>query len=221
MKNRITIKEVECFKEFDICLNGKAIGSAEIKYPEMTLNNFKIYSEYQNKGYGQEAIRQFIDDFGVTNLWVAPENKIAKHIYEKNGFTIDDTPPFVAMRVKAAKQKVDELWRGKREDNGEWITGTELDVKDCTIGGIKVISGTVGICAGLPDKNGKLIWEKDIAKYGSSVGVVIYERGCCSLKYEYKNSVHIIAIIEKYDDYKNMEVIGNVCDNSELLEAEK
>lgn len=85
-------------------MNGKAIGSAEIKYPEMILNNFKIYSEYQNKGYGQEAIRQFIDDFGVTNLWVDSENKIAKHIYKKNGFVVDNTPLFVAMRVKGGKK---------------------------------------------------------------------------------------------------------------------
>lgn len=95
-----TIKEVECFKEFDICLGEKVIGTAEIKYPEMTLNNFKIYSEYQNKGYGQKAIKQFVNDFGVTNLWVDPQNEVAKHIYEKNGFVVDDTPLFIAMRVK-------------------------------------------------------------------------------------------------------------------------
>lgn len=52
MIDKITIKESECFKEFDICFGEKVIGTAEIKYPEMTLNNFKIYSEYQNKGYG-------------------------------------------------------------------------------------------------------------------------------------------------------------------------
>lgn len=44
--DKITIKESECFKEFDICFSKKVIGTAEIKYQEMTLNNFKIYSEY-------------------------------------------------------------------------------------------------------------------------------------------------------------------------------
>lgn len=100
MSNKITIKEVECFKEFDICLGEKVIGTAEIKYPEMTLNNFKIYSEYQNRGYGQKAIKQFANDFGATNLWVGPQNEVAKHIYEKNGFVVDGTPLFIAMRVK-------------------------------------------------------------------------------------------------------------------------
>ena len=104
MSNKITIKEVECFKEFDICLGEKVIGTAEIKYPEMTLNNFKIYSEYQNKGYGQKAIKQFVNDFGVTNLWVDPQNEVAKHIYEKNGFVVDGTPLFIAMRVKGGAE---------------------------------------------------------------------------------------------------------------------
>lgn len=105
MSNEITIRESECFKEFDICLGNKVIGTAEIKYPEMTLNNFKIYSEYQNMGYGQEAIKQFVDDFGVTNLCVDSQNAVAKHFYEKNGFVVDDTPLFVAMRVKDGEER--------------------------------------------------------------------------------------------------------------------
>ena len=49
----------------------------------------------------QQVLRkQFIDDFGITNLWVAPDNEIAKHIYEKSGFTVDDNPIFIAMRLK-------------------------------------------------------------------------------------------------------------------------
>ena len=99
-KCEICIKETEIYKEFDILLNGEVIGSAEIKYPDMTLNNFNILPQYQGKSYGQKAIKKFIDEFGITNLWVSPENEIAKHIYEKNGFMIDDTPLFIAMRIK-------------------------------------------------------------------------------------------------------------------------
>lgn len=48
--------------------------------------------EYQNKGYGTEAIRQIIEmakksgkyDYMIIDH--APENKIAKHVYEKLGF---------------------------------------------------------------------------------------------------------------------------------------
>ena len=117
-----------------------------------------------------------------------------------------------------------QLFRGKLKDSEEWITGTNLRYLKNGIwllDGYEVTSNSTGIYANLPDKNGRLIWEKDIVKYGNHIGVVMYESGCCSLKYEYKNSVHKIAIIEKYDDYKDMEVIGNIYDNKELLDTER
>jgi predicted GNAT family acetyltransferase len=98
--NEVTIKEVETFKQFDILLNEEVIGSAEIKYPDMTLNNFFIYPEYRNKGYGQKALKDFIKNFGITNLWVNPSNEAAKHIYQKLGFVLDESPNYVAMRLK-------------------------------------------------------------------------------------------------------------------------
>lgn len=97
---KISINETMCFKEFDILLGDIIIGFAEIKYPTMTLNNFSIYPQYQGKGYGTEAIRLFVEKFGVTNLWVAPDNEVAKHIYEKNGFVADSNPLFIAMKRK-------------------------------------------------------------------------------------------------------------------------
>lgn len=96
----IKLKETETYKEYDILLGDKVIGSAEIKYPDMTLNNFFIYPEYRNRGYGQEAIKHFVDKFGVTNLWVRTDNEIAKHIYKKAGFEVDGNPTFIAMRLK-------------------------------------------------------------------------------------------------------------------------
>ena len=101
--NKISIKETEVYKEFDILLDGDIIGAAEIKYPAMTLNNFYIYPQHRGKGYGQKAIKKFIDDFGITNLWVSPDNEIAKHIYEKSGFAIDNKPLFIAMRLKGGE----------------------------------------------------------------------------------------------------------------------
>ena len=98
--SKISIKETEMYKEFDILLNEEIIGSAEIKYPSMTLNNFFLYPQYRNKGYGQEVIKQFVENYGITNLWVRSDNEIAKHVYEKSGFAIDDKPLFIAMRLK-------------------------------------------------------------------------------------------------------------------------
>ena len=48
--------------------------------------------EYQNKGYGTQAIRQIIQMAKDSNKYdylliaCVPENKIAKHVYEKLGF---------------------------------------------------------------------------------------------------------------------------------------
>lgn len=99
----IIIRETETFKEYEIMCGDEIIGTAEIKFPEMTLNNFFIYPQYRNKGYGQKAIEQFIKDFGITNLWVNVENEIARHIYEKSGFVVDDTPKYISMKVKGGE----------------------------------------------------------------------------------------------------------------------
>jgi len=77
------------------------------------------------------------------------------------------------------------LYRGKREDNGEWVEGfyvrlhdskgheshriysgyAETDCGDYYPDWHEVIPETVGECPGLPDKNGVLIFEGDILRY--------------------------------------------------------
>ena len=132
------------------------------------------------------------------------------------------------------------LFRGKRIDNGEWVQGNlitdEQDEKKCFIAYIfgtdedgqphdvdaaLVDPSTVCQCTGLKDKNSNLIWENDIVKdkngnlYKAFWQDNYYQFSWICIK---SNSLPVGA---KWDFYSiksfEIEVIGNVFDNPELL----
>lgn len=118
------------------------------------------------------------------------------------------------------------LFRGKRNDNGEWIYGYLLEsysmkwiLNPLSDGGFKwflVDNNTICQFTGLFDKNGNKIWENDIVDtHNRGVGYsrlekVIYENGGF-----FPISTHGW---ECEPDADEIEVIGNVFDNKELLE---
>lgn len=136
------------------------------------------------------------------------------------------------------------IFRGKRKDNGEWIEGYYVcNGEHCYIFSGKlgiinknfnweryeVIPETVGQCTGLKDKNGKLIFEGDIVEYMDAYstfegeytefmneGTVLYEDG--SYFITNRSSVEMSDIVYKGELDGN--IIGNIHDNPELLEAE-
>ncbi len=133
--------------------------------------------------------------------------------------------------VKGMCAKMREiLFRGKRIDDKEWVIGslsTEY-IKECGCVMIsptsdtcyKVSPETVGQYTGLIDKNGKKIFESDIVSgYGfdeeDGYGVIKWNDGA----FEIEGTSVIGTFHENYWGYE-LEVIGNVFDNPELLQAE-
>ena len=123
------------------------------------------------------------------------------------------------------------LLRGKRSDNGEWITDSETYIRDGdgiwlsdeNLNVVTVIPETVGQFTGLTDKNGARIFEGDIvhcvSKLDSADMVVIFECGQFRM-----------VLAEKYHEYQTnvgyydincfaKEVIGNIHDNPETMKA--
>lgn len=126
------------------------------------------------------------------------------------------------------------LFRGKRKDNGEWTEGYFFKSWDRTFllwgmtgdspNMVEVIPETVGQFTGLTDKNGKKIFEGDIVRY-ETIAHNGYE-GIYKVVFEDRNGCGYFGIA--YSDIETcvfcystpasqMDIIGNVHDNPELL----
>lgn len=134
------------------------------------------------------------------------------------------------------------LFKAKRINNGEWVTGSLLTCEDgtCKIatsllevktnGPILVCAydvdrDTICQCIGLKDKNDKLIWENDIVKdeHGN-----FYKAFWQNNYYQFSwvcVKTDVFSIGTKWDLWSiksfEIEVIGNAFDNPELVESEE
>lgn len=127
------------------------------------------------------------------------------------------------------------LFRGKRKDNGEWIEGSLVSYREFisiivhdnqqyenygTLPSFKVIPETVGQYTGLTDKNGVKIFEGDIVcttfRNKKIINFIKYVEICCAFVINHSNS----CIDYLIDGLREIEVIGNIHDNPELLEGE-
>lgn len=137
------------------------------------------------------------------------------------------------------------LFKAKRLDNGEWVQGVPFKVEGkwvllindnenllrvhfieenmwtAEIYAIEVDASTICRCSGREDKNGNLIWENDIVKVKYSdefeeITQVIYtEHGYSpySNEYECEGCCCRCEVLE-------VEAVGNIFDNKELLGSE-
>lgn len=136
------------------------------------------------------------------------------------------------------------LFRGKTKESGEWVQGyfvyakSDFDSEECREADIiphntdRVYKGeynvvfpcipeTISEFTGICDKNGTKIFEGDIVKYRDTFHKVVFEQrnGTAYFGLVY-NSLETLPF-GHYQDLKQIEVIGNIHDNPELLEGEE
>ena len=131
------------------------------------------------------------------------------------------------------------LFRGKRLDNGEWVEGdlvhsvykvgdTCVGKFGCTLGMHQVAPSTVGQYTGLTDKNGKRIFEGDIVAQNwydydeprdDSFGKVVFCEYDCSFSVMDVNKDGFMPLGRCGSYHWEVEVIGNIHDNPELLKG--
>lgn len=122
------------------------------------------------------------------------------------------------------------LFRGKMIANGKWSEGNLLVTKQgCCITPDATVLGsygavdpeTVGQYTGLTDKNGTKIFEGDIVKYGDTVHNVVFEQRNGTAYFGLVYSTLETLSFGYYQDLKQIEVIGNIYDNPELVGGEE
>lgn len=124
------------------------------------------------------------------------------------------------------------LCRAKRIDNGEWVQGdlvhSVYKLGDTCVGQYgnevgmhEVDPSTICKCTGLKDKNGKLIWENDIVVYYDMTEeryLISWESNKACYEYQQYG-----CSMMNFDELSGceIEVLGNIFDNPELLEVEE
>ena len=132
------------------------------------------------------------------------------------------------------------LFHGKRAKNGEWVEGDLLQIKyynkpiiECKImpqtpvsSAVPVLPEAIGQYTGLTDKNGVRIFEGDICRFKRfndiHVGEIVFNVTTASFVMRYQSIVGAYGekatqkmLLSVCDD---IEVIGNIHDNPELME---
>ena len=128
------------------------------------------------------------------------------------------------------------LYRAKRKSDKKWIYGNLIQTDDGVyiiqnyvpqhlIGKYEVDQSTICQCTGLNDKNGKLIWENDICRrillptkrIETNFRIAYVPYKCCLSAIDLDGS-NVTFLSDYINNQYEVEVIGNIFDNQELLE---
>ena len=140
----------------------------------------------------------------------------------------------ILFRGKAANRKAERSYRTKYK-NGDWVYGLLTDAENFAgfaemtntngVSGIEVDKNTVGQFTGLTDKNGKKIFEGDVLCRENVNGYVLYSTEFCKFvfcwkRYDKHRPDHFKECgLTDYARFRDLEIIGNIHDNPELLET--
>ena len=119
------------------------------------------------------------------------------------------------------------IFKAKRKDNGEWVEGDAIHEpigmsirheKNGMSVRVPVDPDTLCQYTGLTDKNGKRIWENDIIELPGEDGYFVCEWQEDTARFVL-NGEGLTVDFDNYWSYE-VEVIGNIFDNPDLLEVE-
>ena len=137
----------------------------------------------------------------------------------------------ILFRAKAINRDPDGEYRTNYK-NGDWVYG--LITRPCIerfdlsaemrnedgVDGIEVDYDTAGQFTGLTDKNGVKIFEGDIIRYGDTIHRVVYEQRNGTAYFGLVYSPIETLPFGHYQDLRQLEVIGNIYDNPELMKGD-
>ena len=125
-------------------------------------------------------------------------------------------------------------FRGKIIDEGykygEWVKGSGIKISksgnviiydEISCQWYEVDPETVGQYIGRKDRNGKEIYEKDIINFGGAINYIVIWADGFYFAFYYKSIADDEVFVLEKQGCEELEVIGNIFDNPELLPGKK